>query len=100
MCEPSAATGARRWHALASDDAMRARGTSVRGLDATEAGARLARFGPNRMPAPAPPSAGRILVRQLANPLVYVLSLALLLALVLGERADAVFIGAVIFLDA
>ena len=47
------------------------------GLSASEASARLARFGPNALPDRAPESLWRRFVRQFASPLIYILLFAL-----------------------
>ncbi|GAB4209249.1 MAG: cation-transporting P-type ATPase [Sandaracinaceae bacterium] len=76
------------------------------GLTPDEAARRLREHGPNALPESAPPSAVARLLRQLANPLVYLLLFALGLDLVLwwwqshGSPVEAVAIGAVLALNA
>ena len=69
-------------------------------MDDREAAARLARVGPNRIDPPAPIPAWKFFVRQFQSPLIYVLLTAGGVALALGEVADALFIAAVLLLNA
>lgn len=67
------------------------------GLDETEATRRLERYGRNELPAVRPVSAWLRLVRQLNNPLIYVLIVAGVVTVFLGEYVDsAVIFGVVI----
>ena len=70
------------------------------GLAEDEAALRLARYGPNQLPRA--PSAGPIrrFLRQMHNPLVYVLIAAGLVALFLGELVDASVIFGVVVINA
>jgi magnesium-transporting ATPase (P-type) len=70
-----------------------------RGLTSEEARERLARFGPNVLPAAPPPSALAIGLRQLKSPLIYVLLAAAAAALALGDVTDAAFIGVVLLVN-
>ncbi len=75
-------------------------GVGMAGLDPAEAGERLARFGPNRLDPPPPPSRWLILLRQFRSPLIYVLLAAAAIALLLGHVEDAGFIAAVLGINA
>jgi cation-transporting ATPase F len=67
------------------------------GLGTAEAAARLRRFGPNELPAAAGDGPVRRLLRQLHNPLVYVLLVSGAVTLFLGEYVDAsVILGVVV----
>lgn len=67
------------------------------GLDETEAALRLERFGPNELPVARPVSVWLRLLRQVHNPLVYVLIVAGVVTVFLGEHVDAsVILGVVI----
>ncbi|MBX7194961.1 MAG: cation-transporting P-type ATPase [Sandaracinaceae bacterium] len=78
----------------------------ARGLDRAEAEARLRTHGPNALPETPPPSTLTRVLRQLANPLVYLLLFALGLDVVLwivqghGSPIEAIAIGAVLALNA
>lgn len=88
------------WHALAVDEAVVRLDSDAMGLSATEARARLERFGPNRIEPPPPPAVWRLFARQFASPLIYILVAAAAVALLLGEISDAGFIAAVLLLNA
>lgn len=88
------------WHAVASTVVAQALDASLNGLTSEEAAARLARFGPNRVEPPRPPSRWVILARQFQSPLIYILIGAALLALALGEFSDGAFIAAVLIINA
>jgi Ca2+-transporting ATPase len=71
----------------------------LRGLGAVEAKRRYRVFGPNRLREVSRRGAGRILVAQLRSLVVALLALAGALALVLGERVEALAIGVVLALN-
>ncbi|MDT0328382.1 HAD-IC family P-type ATPase [Nocardiopsis lambiniae] len=88
------------WHSLTAEEAMEGRDSGPDGLSPTEAAARLARHGPNRLPS----SLGRgPLVRFLAqfhNVLIYFLLCAAVLTWLLDHRVDAAVILAVVVVNA
>jgi Ca2+-transporting ATPase len=88
------------WHARDANAALAALATSRDGLSAAEAAARLQRYGPNRLEVTPPASAWSILVAQFRSVVVLLLVVAVGLALVLGDAADAVAIGAVLAINA
>jgi len=81
------------WHALPPAG-------NAAGLSCVEAERRLAANGPNRLPQAPAPALAAVLVRQFASPLIAVLLLAALLSLAVGDRKDALFIAAVLLLNA
>ncbi|SCG69101.1 HAD-IC family P-type ATPase [Micromonospora coxensis] len=85
-------------HALAVHEVVLLLETDTdRGLTDDEAAARLARFGPNVLPAAARGGTLRRLLRQFQNPLVYVLLVAGVVTLLLAEYVDsAVIVGVVV----
>ncbi|WP_102124627.1 cation-translocating P-type ATPase [Deinococcus planocerae] len=88
------------WHAAASEDVFARLETAPEGLGDAEAARRLERYGRNALPAREPPSVWRILLRQLLNPLIYILIAAALLALATGDLTDAAFVLIVIGINA
>jgi Ca2+-transporting ATPase len=72
------------WHSLPSEEALERLAARAQGLSATEATARLDRFGRNEVPRRKPVSPLRLLVRQFANFFVLVLLFAAALALVIS----------------
>ncbi|BDY03808.1 HAD-IC family P-type ATPase [Ferrimonas sp. YFM] len=75
-------------------------GSSPSGLSAEEAGQRLKLFGPNRLPKPPTLGVFEIFLRQFRSPLIYILMLAAVLSLVTHEVTDALFIGAILLINA
>jgi magnesium-transporting ATPase (P-type) len=70
------------------------------GLTGEEAADRLARHGPNRIAQAEPTPWWLTLLSQFRSPLIYILMLAGLLTVVLGEYLDALVIAAVLVLNA
>ncbi|MEQ8603088.1 MAG: HAD-IC family P-type ATPase [Marivibrio sp.] len=70
------------------------------GLSQAEAERRLAATGPNRLPEPKLAGPLRIFARQFLNPFIYILIVAGLLSLVIGQLPSAIFIAAVLLLNA
>jgi len=87
------------WHTLDADEIERLLGTGSAGLDAAEARARLARYGPNRLTTPEPVSALRILLAQFGSLVVLLLLGAATVALVLGDVLEALAIAAVLAIN-
>src|SRR5256885_3770928 len=89
------------WHTLTADGVVRRLETSIAaGLDVEEAGARLARFGDNRLPEPRPKSTLEIITGHLISVPGPVLALAATLSIVSGAVIDAGVIIAVIGINA
>ncbi|NNC60276.1 MAG: HAD-IC family P-type ATPase [Erythrobacter sp.] len=90
----------RAWHTLSASEALSLAGSSQSGLDETEAGARLAIYGHNRLPETGRSSPLGIFLRQFTNPLIYLLMVAGILSLAIGDRWDAIFIFGVLTTNA
>jgi len=69
-------------------------------LNTNEVGRRQREFGPNRLPAKPPPSVLSIVIDQFLSPLIYILLLAAVISLLIGERTDAMLIFAILVLNA
>ena len=94
------AGAARPFHALPTEEVAAALGTDGHGLAEAEAARRLAETGPNRLPAPRPPSALRRFLAQFGNLLILVLLGAAAVTLVLGHVVDAAVILGVVMANA
>jgi magnesium-transporting ATPase (P-type) len=94
------ANGHTAWHALPLEQVESLLGSSPRGLTPAEADERLRRFGPNQMREEPPTSPFVLLLHQFQSPLIYILLLAALVTLVLGEYVDVAVIVAVLLLNA
>jgi len=86
------------WHGLTIQEAIERLEThGRRGLPAAVAADRLARFGPNRLPAPPRRPAWLRLAHQFHNVLIYVMLAAAAITLALGHLVDtAVLLAAVV----
>jgi magnesium-transporting ATPase (P-type) len=93
-------TGIENPHALSEDQILDRLSASKLGLTAAEAEQRLAQYGPNALPKKTPPGVLQIFANQFKSPLIYVLVAAALVSLVIKEHSDAIFISAVLFLNA
>lgn len=74
--------------------------TTREGLNATEVQNRQRAFGPNRLPVKPPPSVCTIFLHQFLSPLIYILLVAAVISLIIGDNTDAAFIFAILFLNA
>jgi magnesium-transporting ATPase (P-type) len=88
------------WHTLDDTTVLTRTNSSLHGLTAREAEARLHQYGPNCLPSKPPPGLGLIFLHQFLSPLIYILIAAGLLSMAIGEWTDAGFIFAVILLNA
>jgi P-type Ca2+ transporter type 2C len=88
------------WHALSGDDVHTQLQTEINGLSQEEANARLEVFGPNTLPAPEPPMLWQVILHQFTSPLIYILLIAALVAVLIGDFKDAAFIFVVLALNA
>ena len=88
------------YHASSISEILEQLSATEQGLTSTAAAARLTQVGPNRLPERAPTTLAQIIARQFKNPLIYVLGLAAALALALGDIKDALFILAVLVINA
>jgi len=74
--------------------------SNERGLSSGEVAARQQRFGANSLPRSTPPGILHTFVHQFLNPLIYILLLAAAVSLLLEEFSDALFILAVLLINA
>lgn len=87
-------------HSRHIDEMFALLSSSRHGLTHDESLARLERYGPNLLPQPKPPSLATLFIRQFASPLIYILIAAALLSMVVQDWSDALFIGAVLVINA
>lgn len=90
---------ASRWHTLQIKDALGQLQATPGGLTTAEAQKRLRETGPNRIERGAGRPWYRVLLHQLADPIVYVLLAAALLAILIGKVADSFVVLAVVVLN-
>ncbi|MDP2875500.1 MAG: HAD-IC family P-type ATPase [Holophaga sp.] len=89
-----------RWHALSSEESLRAAKGQIEGLGTPEAQQRLGEDGPNLLPRAPGESLLVLLGRQVANPLILVLLGSAALALLMGKPTDAGVVLTVVVLNA
>ena len=81
------------WHSLSLDDAIARLGSQPEtGLDSASAAARLAADGPNTLEVESGPTLPKLILAQIANPMVYLLAGAGAVSLIAGKVFDAVVI--------
>jgi Ca2+-transporting ATPase len=87
------------WHAIEADEALTLLGSSRIGLSRNEADKRLEEGGLNSLEAEEGVGPLRLLVRQVHNPLIYLLAGAAVLSGLVGHHVDALVIVGVIVLN-
>ncbi|MDD4095228.1 MAG: HAD-IC family P-type ATPase [Oscillospiraceae bacterium] len=87
------------WHSLEAERIFGKIDSDIKGLSTTEAQRRLEEIGPNALPVSEPPGVLIVFLRQLKNPLIYILLAAAVFALIAGEFVDVIFIMAIILLN-
>ncbi len=70
------------------------------GLTDAEAEARLQQYGPNKLPEQPPAALWQIVLRQFYSPLIYILLIAAVVSVFIGDMKDAGFIAAVHIINA
>jgi Ca2+-transporting ATPase len=88
------------FHHLPADAVLAQLAASQAGLSEAEAAERLMRWGPNRLPEPKGKTLAGVFLAQFKSPFIYLLLAAGTVSLALGHVADAVFILAVLAVNA
>lgn len=88
------------WHHLAEDTVFKRLQTNPKGLDPEQVAERQEEFGKNALPTRKPPSLLQVFLHQFTSPLIYILLAAGIIAVLMNDIKDAVFIFAVILLNA
>jgi len=87
------------WHSLTTEDIFEKIGSSEKGLNSYESKKRLKKYGINILQTKTSETIPRIFLRQLKNPIVYVLLLSTLLAFSLNKVIDGGVILSVVILN-
>ena len=87
------------WYRLSSEEALETLDAMADGLPHNEVEARQKRYGPNTIKSGKETSALKMLLHQIASPLVYVLLAAMVVTLAIQHWADAIVIGIVVVLN-
>lgn len=90
------------WHAITPPELLTQLKTSEAGLSVAEAKERLDRYGRNQLPQQAALTWWEIALRQFKSPLIYILTIAAVVSLLIhpDDPVDAIFIAAVLALNA
>lgn len=88
------------WHSLEKAEVIEQLGSQLSGLTTPEARRRLQLYGHNLLPAARISPFYRFFLRQFASPFIYVLIVAMLISLLVGNLADAAFIGVILVANA
>ena len=88
------------WHKQDKEDVFDILKTNIEGLSEEEVQIRLKQDGFNELQEKKPDSYLFIFVRQFFNPLIYILLVAVVVMIVLGEYLDAGVVGVVLILNA
>ncbi len=88
------------WHSLPDTDLQELLKADLNGLTPAQVEERLNEFGSNTLPAPEPPTLLHVILHQFTSPLIYILLVAGVVALMMRDFKDAIFIFAVVLLNA
>jgi len=88
------------WHIMPIADIWPKLDSGPGGLGSAEVARRLASHGPNRLPEPDAYSLVQAFLRQFLSPLIYILGAAAIFSLWSGEQSDAIFIFAILLINA
>jgi len=88
------------WFSLSIPDVQHKISSTPDGIDSQTVMDRRNQFGANQLPEPKPKPAWRIFLEQFLNPLIYVLIGAAIISIVVGEYGDAIFIAAIVTINA
>jgi len=87
-------------HALSGEQILSTLSATPSGLAIAEVERRQQQYGPNALPRKTPPGVLEVFANQFKSPLIYVLVAAALVSLLIQEFSDAIFISAVLLLNA
>ncbi len=88
------------WYNQSKEEITTSFSVTPNGLSAVEAAERLKEKGPNTLPPPKAKNIGIIFLSQFLSPLIYVLIGAAILSAIARETSDALFIAAIIVINA
>jgi Ca2+-transporting ATPase len=88
-----------QWYALTTDEVLAELDATIEGLADEDASKRLDQAGPNSLEAEEGSGPLQLLIRQVHNPLIYLLGAAAVLSLVAGHATDAAVIAGVVVLN-
>ncbi|MFH1611969.1 MAG: HAD-IC family P-type ATPase [bacterium] len=87
------------WHTFSIEKIFADLKSSSKGLDSKEVKNRLKKFGHNKLPEEKPISKIVLFIKQILSPLVYVLLIAGIVTIILGDYTDAIVILTAVVLN-
>ncbi len=87
-------------HSKNSQEVVASLASSQHGLSSSDASARQLEYGSNTLPQKKPAGIVSLFARQFASPLIYILVVAAFFSLLIKEWTDALFISAVLLINA
>lgn len=87
------------WHTLSIQEIFTYLKTSPEGLTQQEIVARQNIYGKNKLPEGKKVTVFELIIRQLINPFIYILAIAAIVSISIGDSKDAVFIFLVILIN-
>lgn len=88
------------WHAFELPEVCKRLSSDSTGLTSEEARSRLEQYGANKLPEQPPPALWLIVFRQFTSPLIYILVIAAIVSVFIGDLKDAGFIAVVLLINA
>ncbi|MFW6120286.1 MAG: cation-transporting P-type ATPase [Petrotogales bacterium] len=88
------------WHKLSINEVLDVLKTSEQGISKEEFIKRKETFGPNELPSKKPVSLRKVIFHQFKDPLIYILLVAALVSIAIGQLDDSIFIMIVVLLNA
>ena len=79
------------WHSLSPDEALKDLEASEEGLSRQEVEQRQETFGPNKLPEKKRAGLLRVFIRQFKDPLIYILLIAGIVSLAIGNLNNAIY---------
>jgi len=89
-----------KWYKLSVAETLQHLDNSRDGVSSEEARERLDSFGPNELPKKKRVTLFKVILSQFKDPLIYILLVAGLISVIIGQPDDAIFILAVVALNA
>lgn len=88
------------WHTFEVDKTLKDLSATQEGLSSDEANTRLAKYGKNSLPQKKPTSIFVMFFKEIINPIVLILLVAMVFSFVVGELLDGLVIFGIVMIDA
>ncbi len=88
------------WHTFTSETVFERLRANDKGLSNEDVAQRQEEYGRNTLPEQERPTLFKIILHQFISPLIYILIVAGVISIIIGEVTDAIFIFVVIFINA